>query len=153
MNSRPGIAPPSLNSGCLNIHGSSRRPQAGDYYESVRAIIEGRTVSSPARGGSIGSESCRQILLHGRAALIMLECSECSCSSSNRKSRTHPSLNGASLVLVIADIFWLKRVQYLSRLPAARRFRRCRAQARAFNGASARRGYHVHFFYDDSAPR
>ncbi|MDQ3444673.1 MAG: polysaccharide biosynthesis protein, partial [Pseudomonadota bacterium] len=60
----------------LDIHDLLGRPPVEISHESVRAIIEGRTVIVTGAGGSIGSELCRQILLHRPAALIMLERSE-----------------------------------------------------------------------------
>ena len=79
----------------------------------MRAIIEGRTIIVTGAGGSIGSELCRQILLHGPAALIMLERSEPQLFVIEQELRTHPSLNGASLVPVIADISRPKRLQQI----------------------------------------
>ena len=57
----------------LNIHDLLGRPQVEITHESVRTIIEGRTIIVTGAGGSIGSELCRQILLHGPAAVIMRE--------------------------------------------------------------------------------
>jgi FlaA1/EpsC-like NDP-sugar epimerase len=97
----------------LNIHDLLGRPQVEITHESVRTIIEGRTIVVTGAGGSIGSELCRQILLHGPAALIMLERSEPQLFVIEQELRTHPSLNGASLVPVIADISRPKRLQQI----------------------------------------
>jgi FlaA1/EpsC-like NDP-sugar epimerase len=81
-------------------------------HESVRGIIEGRTVLVTGAGGSIGSELCRQILPHGPAALIMLERSEPHLFLIEQEFRTRP-LNGTSLVPVIADISRSGRLQQI----------------------------------------
>ena len=87
----------------LNIHDLLGRPPVEISQESVRAMVEGRTVLVTGAGGSIGSELCRQILPHGPAALIMLERSEPHLFQIEQEFRTRP-LNGTSLVPVIADI-------------------------------------------------
>ena len=97
----------------LNIHDLLGRPPVEITHESVRAIIEGRTVIVTGAGGSIGSELCRQILPHGPAALIMLERSEPQLFVIEQELRTHPSLNGTSLVPVIADISRSGRLQQI----------------------------------------
>ena len=97
----------------LNIHDLLGRPPVEISHESVRAIIEGRTVIVTGAGGSIGSELCRQILPHGPAALIMLERSEPQLFVIEQELRNHPSLNGTSLVPVIADISRPGRLQQI----------------------------------------
>jgi len=64
-------------------------------------------------GGSIGSELCRQILPHRPAALIILERSEPQLFVIEQELQTHPSLNGTSLVPVIADISRRERLQQI----------------------------------------
>jgi FlaA1/EpsC-like NDP-sugar epimerase len=96
----------------LDIHDLLGRPPVEISHESVSAIIEGRTVIVTGAGGSIGSELCRQILPHGPAALIMLERSEPQLFLIEQELRTH-SLNGASLVPVIADITRSGRLQQI----------------------------------------
>jgi FlaA1/EpsC-like NDP-sugar epimerase len=88
----------------LDIHDLLGRPPVEISHESVRTIIEGRTVIVTGAGGSIGSELCRQILSHMPAALVMLERSEPHLFLIEQELRNHPSLNGTSLVPVIADI-------------------------------------------------
>ena len=97
----------------LDIHDLLGRPPVEISHESVRAIIEGRTVIVTGAGGSIGSELCRQILPHRPAALIMLERSEPHLFLIEQELRTHPSLNGTSLVPVIADISRPRRLQQI----------------------------------------
>ena len=97
----------------LDIHDLLGRPPVEISHESVRAIIEGRTVIVTGAGGSIGSELCRQILPHQPAALIMLERSEPQLFVIEQELRTHPSLNGTSLVPVIADISRPERLQQI----------------------------------------
>ena len=96
----------------LDIHDLLGRPPVEISHESVRAIIEGRTVLVTGAGGSIGSELCRQILPHGPAALIMLERSEPHLFLIEQEFRTRP-LNGTSLVPVIADISRSGRLQQI----------------------------------------
>ena len=96
----------------LDIHDLLGRPPVEISHESVRAIIEGRTVLVTGAGGSIGSELCRQILPHGPAALIMLERSEPHLFLIEQEFRAN-SLNGTSLVPVIADISRSGRLQQI----------------------------------------
>ena len=96
----------------LDIHDLLGRPPVEVSHESVRAIIEGRTVIVTGAGGSIGSELCRQILLHAPAALIMLERSEPHLFLIEQEFRTRP-INGTSLVPVIADISRSGRLQQI----------------------------------------
>jgi FlaA1/EpsC-like NDP-sugar epimerase len=95
----------------LDIHDLLGRPQVEISHESVRGIIEGRTVIVTGAGGSIGSELCRQILPHGPVALILLERSEPQLFLIEQELRNHPSLNGTSLVPVVADISRPSRLQ------------------------------------------
>jgi FlaA1/EpsC-like NDP-sugar epimerase len=97
----------------LNIHDLLGRPPVEISHESVRTIIEGRTVIVTGAGGSIGSELCRQILPHGPAALIILERSEPHLFVIEQELRTHSSLNGTSLVPLIADISRSARLQQI----------------------------------------
>jgi FlaA1/EpsC-like NDP-sugar epimerase len=96
----------------LNIHDLLGRPPVEISHESVRAIIEGRTIMITGAGGSIGSELCRQILSHGPAALIMLERSEPHLFLVEQEFHTLP-LNGTSLLPVIADISRSGRLQQI----------------------------------------
>jgi FlaA1/EpsC-like NDP-sugar epimerase len=97
----------------LDIHDLLGRPPVEISHESVRAVIEGRTVVVTGGGGSIGSELCRQILPHRPAALIILERSEPQLFVIEQELRTHPSLNGTSLVPVIGDISRPGRLQQI----------------------------------------
>jgi FlaA1/EpsC-like NDP-sugar epimerase len=97
----------------LDIHDLLGRPPVEISHESVRVIVEGRTVIVTGAGGSIGSELCRQILPHQPAALIMLERSEPQLFVIEQELRNHPSLNGTSLVPVIADISRPSRLQQI----------------------------------------
>jgi FlaA1/EpsC-like NDP-sugar epimerase len=97
----------------LSIHDLLGRPQVEINHESVRAIIEGRTILVTGAGGSIGSELCRQILPHAPAALVILERSEPHLFVIEQELKTHPSLNGTSLVPTIADISRPKRLQQI----------------------------------------
>ena len=96
----------------LDIHDLLGRPPVEINHESVRALIEGRTVIVTGAGGSIGSELCRQVLPHGPAALIMLERSEPHLFLIEQEFRTRP-VNGTSLVPVIADISRSGRLQQI----------------------------------------
>ena len=96
----------------LEIHDLLGRPPVEISHESVRAIIEGRTVIVTGAGGSIGSELCRQILPHRPAALIMLERSEPHLFRIEQEFRARP-VNGTSLVPVIADISRSGRLQQI----------------------------------------
>jgi len=96
----------------LDIHDLLGRPPVEIRDESVRAIIEGRTVMVTGAGGSIGSELCRQILPHGPAALIMLERSEPHLFVIEQEFRIH-SLNGTSLVPLIGDISRPRRLRQI----------------------------------------
>jgi FlaA1/EpsC-like NDP-sugar epimerase len=95
----------------LEIHDLLGRPPVEISHESVRAIIEGRTVLVTGAGGSIGSELCRQILPHRPATLIMLERSELHLFRIEQEFRARP-VNG-TLVPVIADISRSGRLQQI----------------------------------------
>jgi FlaA1/EpsC-like NDP-sugar epimerase len=97
----------------LDIHDLLGRSSVEISHESVRTVVEGRTVIVTGAGGSIGSELCRQILPHQPAALIMLERSEPQLFAIEQELRNHPSLNGTSLVPLIGDISRARRLQQI----------------------------------------
>jgi FlaA1/EpsC-like NDP-sugar epimerase len=96
----------------LDIHDLLGRPAVEIRDESVRTIIEGRTVMVTGAGGSIGSELCRQILAHGPAALVMLERSEPHLFLIEQEVRAQP-LNGTSLVPVVGDVSRASRLRQI----------------------------------------
>jgi FlaA1/EpsC-like NDP-sugar epimerase len=96
----------------LDIHDLLGRPAVEIRDESVRPIIEGRTVIVTGAGGSIGSELCRQILPLAPAALIILDRSEPQLFAIEQEFRAR-SLNGTSLVPLIADISRARRLQQI----------------------------------------
>src|SRR5947208_13420906 len=87
----------------LDIHDLLGRSPVEISHESVRAIIEGRTVIVTGAGGSMRSELCRQILPHGPTALILLERSEPHLFLLEQELGPH-ARKGTSLLPVIAAI-------------------------------------------------
>ncbi len=80
------------------------REQIGTNVDEVIGYIENKRVMVTGGGGSIGSELCRQIAMHGPRELIILDIYENNIYDIEQELRRHyPDLNLLTLVASIRD--------------------------------------------------
>lgn len=79
-----------------------RREQVALDEDSIRQVVEGRSVLVTGAGGSIGSELCRQVLRFGARCLVLYERSENALYEIHRE--LNPKRGPAELVPGLGDV-------------------------------------------------